>query len=213
MAMPQADERESAGRQIFASACPYPPCSTVEEVLPPKASDFALKFEFECEGCRRPRVFLYEKGRVVKESEPRVYGYCSEMRAEGGVSAEIADLLSAATDYLHRGATRGAAVLVRVGAELFLAHQILRDPTDDQSLDRFKPMIDRVRAGEGVMATEVRDRICDYLGNIMALGDTAAHPRIYPQNRQRPFTTGNVLEDLDHLEEIVRLTTGWGRAE
>lgn len=151
-------------------------------------------------------------GRIRGERDPRVYKFCETMKAGDNVYSEISDLFVAATDYLHNGSDRGAAVLLRAASELFVAHHLLNAPTEGMALPKFSDMIVRVEKGEGAAAglkQEERESVCKKLWQIAALGDSAAHPRIYPPKRQRPWSKGNVVEDLDNFEKIVKVTVPW----
>lgn len=155
---------------------------------------------------------MIEHGRVASEADPLEFGFCLVMREREKVYQEIAELISASVDYLHRDARRGSAVLLRAAAELFIAHHLLGDPTENASLDGFGHMIERVRDGEGVaagMTDADRSTLCRRLSQIALLGDTAAHPRMFPPARSRIWSRGQILEDMNNFEKIVRLTVPW----
>lgn len=193
----------------FSRPCPYPRCGTVQEVHPPARSDEEREFYLACRGCSRPRVYLFKSGQVHTERDPLAYTFCLPLKAMGGTYEEVADLFGDAIDYVQVGRFRGAAVLLRVATELWLAAHILGDPTEGTSLANFGPMIGRVRNGEGSssgLPQEIRNRVCGYLNQIMLLGDTAAHPRLYPPARRRVWSRGHVIEDMDQFEKIVKMT-------
>ena len=202
--------------QPFVNACPH--CSERTTLYAPMVSSRPGAFTLRCllDNCNRARGFMYFKGNIDLEILPLRLAYLPKLRLAGGPLELTAGLILGAAE-LHLmgqmnsypdakdGAYRGAAVQLRVAAELLASGYILRMKESDQRTTSLGPLIGKIRKGVGSSRVRRGRRltILSSLDYLLRLGDTAAHVVLRDPTRELPPTKGNVTQGFEEMEKIV----------
>jgi hypothetical protein len=159
---------------------------------------------------------MYLKGNIDLEILPLRLAYLQTLRL-AGVPLELTAGLILGASELHLmgqmnsdydakdGAYRGAAVQLRVAAELLASGYILRMKEADRRAASLGPLIGKIRKGFGWprVRTGRRLTILSSLDYLLRLGDTAAHVVLRDPTRELPPTKGNVAKGFEEMEKIV----------
>ncbi len=181
-------------------------------------SDRPGAFTLRCllDSCNRMRAFRYMAGRVDLEVSGRSLPYYQALRLHHGHLETAVGLVRDAID-LHLigqmntdatamdAAYRGAAVHLRVAAQLLIAGYVL-DMSDSELRDfSLGPLIGKVRKGFGWPRIKKgrRPEVLASLDYILRLGDTAAHQFLKDAQRELPPTRGNLEVGFDEFDRVV----------
>jgi len=186
-------------------------------------SDRPGAFTLRCllDSCNRMRAFHYLEGRVDLEISGRALPYYQALKVQHGQLETAVGLVRDAID-LHLigqmntdpaamdAAYRGAAVHLRVAAQLLVAGYVLG--LSDSELRNFSlgPLIGKVRKGYGWPRIKKgrRSEVLSSLDLILRLGDTAAHQFLKDAGRELPPTRGNLeigFEEFDRIVDAMKL--------
>jgi len=164
------------------------------------------------------RAFHYLNGQVDLEILGRAIPHYDTMKLHPGILETAADLVRDAVD-LHLigqmntgagardAAYRGAAVHLRVAAQIFVGGYILgleqsRLRHRDHSLG---PLIGKLRnrRGRSKIRKGKKHQVLESLDWILRLGDTAAHLLLEDANRELPPTRGNLEIGFDKFDNVI----------
>ena len=175
--------------------------------------------------CKRVRVFSFADlpaGRDLTEVPSILPNYpvIAALRARGGYRAEVADLLVYACDLdavgqlepdpdAQQAAYRGAAIYIRMAAEMFLARCALRRRSGKWG--RPGGMVRDLRSGSVARVKKRADRgeLADSFQWIFDFGNVSAHPRVTEKRlakikEQFPPVHGLVVRALSLFDSSAR---------
>jgi|HubBroStandDraft_1064217.scaffolds.fasta_scaffold16399_2 hypothetical protein len=178
---------------------------------------FALRCVLD--SCNRVRVFQYLNDEVSDELTDPPPPYCTDLQSRGPVLQEVARLSVAASELTLLGrlakdsderdaAYRGAAIHLRVAAEVLLGAHVLKLGVRKRRKLDLDELIEKIRTGQG--GAMLRDgkrsaavRCAEY---VQELGNTSAHSLRRKRSREIPPSRGNVLIAIVRFEELVNAT-------
>ncbi len=195
-----------------------PNCRGTGDLFAPMLSERPGAFTLRCvlDDCNRMRAFFFLKGQVNSELTGRAIRYYEALKLKRGYLEAVADMLRDAVD-LHLigqmntdqaakdAAYRGAAVHLRIAAELLAAGYILKMRESKIRESSLGPLITQVKKGDGDSRIKKGQRfiILRSLGYLLNLGDTAAHPLLSDPKREVPPTKGNIGRGFDEFDTMV----------
>ncbi len=198
------------------TTCPH--CQQAGELFAPMLSARPGAFTLRCllDSCNRMRGFHYLDGHVDLEIVSRAVPYYQPLKLHHGYLEVVAGLVQDAVD-LHLigqmntdaaamdAAYRGAAVHLRVAAQLLVAGYVLRLGESELRDFSLGPLIGKLRKGFGRSRIKKgrRPEVLSSLDYILRLGDTAAHQFLKDPDREVPPTRGNIEIGFDKFDNVV----------
>lgn len=187
----------------YQATCEY--CQREITIFPPYKLQQNRHFWAQCphDICRKPTKYYFINGRIAGRKTPLKFKYFTQLKDQGGVKGEIADLAQEGCESAYLDMRRGAAITFRTVTELFTISELLGINPNSEDLPSFSDAIREIRNRH--VCTQIVTDLC-FIKN---LGDTAAHPRISDRSRFIPFTPLNIDYGKSKLEEVIRITYGW----
>ncbi|HYY92743.1 MAG TPA: hypothetical protein VE955_12215 [Candidatus Dormibacteraeota bacterium] len=180
-------------------------------------SDRTGAFTLRCllDDCNRMRAFYYLGGQVNSEVTVRDIPYYTMFKLQHGFLGNAADLIRDAIE-LHLvgqmntdaaakdGAYRGAAVHLRVAAQLVAGYVMMMSESDLRNFN-LSQLIGKLRKGQSW--PRIREgqlsEVLSSLDYVLRLGDTAAHQYLKDPSREVPPTRGNLGIGFDEIDRVA----------
>jgi hypothetical protein len=181
-------------------------------LVPPYTTGDGQHFWTPCPsgGCGKITKYFFINGGIVSRKPVVKFSHFTQLRAQGGVKAEIADVAAEGCETSYLDSNRGAAVVFRVAAELFALSETLDTAPPSQHLPRLQKAIRDIEAQRRFRKLNKGKRavVLDCLRYLKDLGDSASHPRIHPPSRKKAWTPSNIDTGRSKLEDAVAAAFG-----